>query len=229
MIYEATLFTSYYGQSCINRWNYLRTGTPAVVTGSFALLSAMGGIPPTLTPTQFPTGTMLRIIQQQIVNQVTFVALTVKAIYDVTDFYELPWVPALTGANATQGLSPVMGYGFRTSRVRTDIRRGTKRIVGVDEGQTDGGGVLNSGGAAAAAAIADAMTVTLEYTDEGNTLSFAPIVVKKEPYIPSGSTQTAYRYYPTLAEQMDFIATGILWQPYPSVRSQTSRQYGRGQ
>jgi len=229
MLYEATVFTTYFGQQCIWRWNYVSTGTPASVSGSFGLVSAMGGIPPTLTPTQFPESTMMEVIREAVSSAVQFNAISVKAIYDVVDFYELPWVPTITGVKSGDALSPVMGYGFRTNRVRTDIRRGTKRIEGVIEADVGSGGVLVGDGAAYATAIATRMSATLSYDDEGNTLTYVPTVVSKEPYIPPGSTRTAYRYYPTLTEQMEHVASGVLWQPYANVRSQTSRQYGRGQ
>lgn len=229
MIYEATLFTTFAGQSCVNRWNYLLTGEPASVKGSFGLISAMGAIPPVLTPGYFVPDSMMEEIRQMVSASVSFVAVSVKAIYDVTDFYELPYVPQPTGGIPGEALSPTAALGFRTSRVRTDIRRGTKRFVGVAEGFSSSGGVISGDGAAAMAAVSAEMSEVLTYDDEGNTLSYAPIVVKKQPYIPEDSTREAYRYYPTEAEQMANIAVGILWQPYAQTRTQTSRQYGRGQ
>ena len=73
--------------------------------------------------------------------------------------------------------------------------------------------------------------VKCDYDDEGNTLTFTPIVCKKQKYaVPdSDPVRYAYRYFPTEAEQMDEIAEGVTWQAYTQTRSQTSRQYGRGQ
>jgi len=229
MLYEVSVFTSYYGQSCLNRFNYLSTGTPAAVTGSFALISAMGGIPETLTPGDFPGGTLMSQWQATVSNQVSFTAMSAKAIYDVNDFYELPYVPAPVGDQTGEALSPVMGFGMRTSRVRQDIRRGTKRFEGVPEAHVGGGGVLVSPGTTNIGTLATLMSGALSYDDEGNTLTFTPCVVSKQKYTVTESGREAYRYYPTEADQDDHIASGILWQPYPQVRSQTSRQYGRGQ
>lgn len=229
MLYEATLFTSYYGQQCLNRWNYVMTGTPAVVTGSFALASAMGAIPVPVVG-GFPEDTVLRAIADGVSNQVQFLAFSVKNVYSVTDFYELPYVPIINGLQSGgEGMSPAMAYGFRTNRVRTDIRRGMKRIEGPIEPHVGPGGVLTEGGATITNTIAAAMSEVLSYTDEGNELTFAPSVVKKQPYTPEGSTQESYRYYPTEEQQMLNVAIGVLWQPYNTIRTQGSRQYGHGQ
>lgn len=229
MIYEVTLFQTYYGQQCLNRWNYLMTGTPAVVTGSFGLLDAMGAIPDGVTGL-FPTGGLLATIQTVQSSAVAFDAIVAKAVYDVTDFYELPYIPAKNGDQGTfTGLSPTTSYGFRSNRTRTDIRRGMKRFVGVTENGVVGGGTIEAGMVGALNDIAEAMSDALTYTDEGNDLTFSPIIVSKQAYTPAGSTREAYQYYPTLSEQMDHIAQSILWQPYAQTRTQTSRQYGRGQ
>lgn len=228
MLYEVTLFQSYYGQSCINRFNYLMTGTPAAVQGSFGLISALGAIPAILDGL-FPAGGLWRAIRDQQSDQVTFTATVAKAVYDVEDFYELPYVPAKAGNVSGEALSPVMAYGFRSNRTRTDIRRGTKRFVGVPEANVGGGGVLVGTGASGASFVAGKMTDPITYDDEGSTLTYSPVIVSKEEYTVPSSGNTAYRYYPTLIEQMEHVAQSILWQPYAQVRSQTSRQYGRGQ
>lgn len=43
-IMEVVLTQNYYGQEIINRFNYRASGTPAAVTYSFALVSALGAI-----------------------------------------------------------------------------------------------------------------------------------------------------------------------------------------
>lgn len=229
MIFEATLFTGFAGQSCVNRWNYLSTSVPAAVTLSFALANAMGGIPELPLKTMFPADTVVGTIQRSVSQDVQFQALSVKAIYDVEDFYEIPYVPYPAGTVSGESMSPVMALGFRSSRSRTDIRRGTKRFVGVPESYAGSGGIIGGAGATAAANIANVMSLALTYDDEGNDLTFTPIIVSKQKYqVPDKDTE-AYRYYPTLAEQMEHIAQSIQWQPYSQARSQTSRQYGRGQ
>ena len=75
--------------------------------------------------------------------------------------------------------------------------------------------------------LATAMGATLNYTDEGNALSFAPAIISKEKYTtPSG--KEAYKYYASEVLQAAHTATGILWEIYGETRTQGSRQYGRG-
>lgn len=226
MLYELTMFGSYFGQQIVNRWNYISSGTEASVLKSFALVSAFGAID---TAGVYPAGSPFITILNALSNAFTVNSVVARAasLYDPTDFYERPFVTPKAGANTGQGMSPTIAYGFRTNRVRLDIGRGTKRLVGVCEGEVDAGGVINAGGIAAVNAIATKMTDVLSYTDEGATLTFTPCVVQKEEYTTE-SGKKAYRYYPTLAAQLAHTATSVIWQAYPTVRTQNSRQYGRG-
>jgi len=226
MIYELTLVTLYFNQVCINRWNYVMSGTPAAVTGSFALAFASGFIR-TEIDGGFPFGTLANNVRVNLNEGVRFLEVTSRALYSVTDFYASPINPPKFGTVAGEGSAPFVAFGFRTNRVRTDIRRATKRLVGVTETDVSTGGVITSTRFTALVALADVMSNNLTYTDEGQNLTFAPLVCKKQKYVsPSG--KPAYRYFPTLSEQLDNSATSIIWQPYATVRSQTSRQYGRG-
>jgi len=232
-IYEVVLQQTYNGQQCINRWNYVGSGTPASVTGSFALVSALGAIydggavPPAYPPTK-----LMRLIAAMQSTSVTFDALSVKSIYSVTDFYESPFVQALTGTTTgTDPMSPFIAMGFRTNRVRTDVRRATKRFAGAIEGNSTGGGAISGTFLSGPmAAVAAAMSATLTYDDEGNTLTFTPCVCGKQSY-PSNIAhpeRVAYKYYDTESEQMLHTAQGIVWDAYNTLRSQVSRQVGRG-
>lgn len=228
-LYEVTLTQSFHGVECVNRFNYQLTGTPAAVLGSYALVSAFGAIYDT-GGGGYPSGSLIQKISDIQGNDVTFTGITAKNLYSVTDFYSTPFQPALTGGNASESLSPINAYGFYSSRVRTDVRRGSKRFVGVGIDRVSAGGLLDSSGIAGCTALATALGATLTYNDEGNTLSFAPCVLSKERYTVPGSdpARYAYRYYSTETAQLSHAAVGILWTYYAQVRSQTSRQYGRG-
>lgn len=227
MIYEVTLTQRYFDQLAINRWNYLSTGTPIGVTGSFALLTAMGLID---SAGVFPTGTIGEQLNGFQPVEVVWEGALCKAIREAPlDFYDYAYPAGTNGGNAgTDAASPALAYGFRTNRTRTDIRRATKRFVGVLEGGTNDGGVIDSATLTELEDLAALMSETLSYTDGGNSLTFAPIVVQKEEYTVPSSGKKAYRYYDTISEQMDHIMTGIVWTPYDRVRTQTSRQYGHG-
>lgn len=220
-VYELVLRQQYYGQEIINRWNYISTGTPAAVTGSFALVSAIGAI-------SLAAGSMIGLIRAIQNAEVNFVDVEARNVYSATDFYTRPFaVDTNGGFVGGQTVSPVYAFGFRTNRVRADVRRGTKRFVGMTDTQEEAGGVMNAGIQTQMQGIADIMSDVLSYDDEGNTISFAPAVCGKEAYTtPSG--RTAYRYYGSEATQLANTATGVLWEVYTTVRTQTSRQYGRG-
>jgi len=227
MLYELTMRGSYYGQEIVNRWNYVSTSIPASVSGSFGLVYAFGAIP---TLGSFPIDRPFFLIMQYLNANFSITSIEGRAasLYDPEDFYERPFpTPYAGGHTGSDGMSPTMSYGFRTNRVRLDIARGTKRFPGVNEGQVATGGVVTTDMMALLAVVAESMSDTLSYDDEGTELLYQPAIASKQEYTTE-SGKRAYRYYPTLVEQMEHVATGIVWQPYSTVRTQTSRQYGRG-
>lgn len=228
MLYEVILRGTLFGQTVINRWNYVGSGTPASVLPAFGLAYAFGAIPDGVPPV-FPTSGIIYTIRQNVSDMVKFLSLTVRAAsdYSPTDFYEAPFGTGLTGVVTGDAMPPTSAWGFYTNIVRTDIGRAYKRIPGVPESMSQSGGTINALHLGYLQNIANAMTATLQYDDSGNTLTYIPCVVKKQRYdTPSG--RKAYRYYPTLAEQMEHVAQGVTWTPYGTVRTQNSRQYGNG-
>jgi len=225
-IYEVILESNYAGQEIINRWNYVMSGTPAAVVGSFALASALGAIP---SAGVYPTGTMLAAIAGIMSTTAKFTLITVQNVYDPTDFYSTPFVPDYAGVQTGEGMSPATAVGYFSNRVTRDIRRATKRFAGITESWNGQGGVIVSGALTAIALVATKMGLTLTYDDEGNTLSFAPAVCSKEKYQSNEDpVRYAYRYWSTEAVQLTHTAQGISWDYYPQLRTQASRQYGHG-
>lgn len=226
-ILEAILTQVYYGNVLVNRFHYVMTGTPAAVTPSFALISAMGLLEATGSPVRFPAGTIGHALQTvQSVDNV-FVSTYARNLYSVTDFYESPYPSTVRGVFAGEPASPALALGFKTSRVRTDIRRGYKRFGGVPEGIMGSGGTIATAELAAVQTVADRLSAVLSYDDEGNTLTFTPAVLGLEKYTtPSGSE--AYRPYSTEAVQLTHTAQGFEYSYYTQIRTQVSRQYGRG-
>lgn len=232
-IYEATLAMLYRGQECINRFNYVSSGTASGVSGSAALAWEMGAvIIPESEPPAYPEGTLLDVLANVLVSSVVFQQLTVINLYSVTDFYQAPFVVPYTGAAAPPGLSPASAFGFRTNVVRRDVRRGTKRFTGVPEAATQDGGVIESEEYTSLNAVGAAMGEVLVYGEGVSSISFSPVICGKQRYSPATGLPdpdgSAYRYYPTEVEQLEHDAVGVAWQLYPEVRSQNSRQYGRG-
>lgn len=228
-LYEVTLTGHLFQQEIVNRWNYRSDGDDVPSGNSFALASAMGLIP---VAGAFPADTLAHAIANVIAADMHWEQVIVRAVYDPLDFVDIPFspvAPGLIGSGDTE--SPFLAFGFKTNRVRTDIGRGYKRISGLVEGAIADGGVIESGSVSALTDIADLMSDILPFTESALTINFTPCVVKKQRYTaPSG--KPAYRYIPVAdggeAAQLELIATGITWAPYDTVRSQVSRQYGRG-
>lgn len=226
---EVVLQQNYFNQITINRWNYIASGTPSAVSYSFALASAFGGIE---NGGVYPPGTIITALAALQSDSVLYAQIGAKDVYDAVDFFENPFIPALSGDLGDESLSPVNSFGFRTNRTRTDIRRATKRFVGVTVNSNDDGGqiapTILSG---PMTTLANLMSQTLQYDDNGNILEFQPCVVSREKYTPDPlkPDNVAYKYYDTEAEQLQHVMTSIVWEPYTTVRTQNSRQYGRGQ
>lgn len=226
-ILEAVLSQTYQGQQVINRWYYVSSGTPAAVSLSFALCSAMGLLEAAGSPLTFPAGTIGVALQALQHTDVTFVSTAVRDLYSDTDFYESPYPAGVVGTAGGTAATPALAYGFQTNRVRQSVRRGAKRITGVSEDAMGTGGVLVAPFVVPVQTLADRMSATLTYDDEGNTLTFVPAVLAFDMYT-TPPAPPAYRKYPTEAEQLLHTAQGVLWTPKTFVRTQLSRQYGRG-
>lgn len=230
---ELVLSQTYANQQCVNRWNFQSTGTPAAVSLSYALVHAFGAIlTDGIPPLSYPTGTLMHWIRSMQNTGVSFDSIAARDLYSVTDFYETPFQGGTNGTYSGEGMSPAMAFGFRSTRTRLDIRRATKRFVGVSENHVGSFGSIDTS-ATDIATIVELMGSPLEYDDEGNTITFSPIVLGKERYQTSAPGVTpvkwAYRKYETEAEQLEHIAVGVAWEAYDNVRSQRSRQYGVGQ
>lgn len=221
MLYEVLIRQRYFGKNPINRFHFNMTGTPASVLGSFALTSALGVIP---SAGVYPADTVFDEWRDVVSNDLFFVETQVAALYDVEDFYVRPFLADIAGQQTTESMSPMNAFGLHSSRVRTDIQGGSKRLCGVTETQVGDGGLVVSSTTTALQELCAVLNEGLTYDDEGNTLTFTSAVLGFQEYTtPKG--KKAYKKYATLSEQMDHAALGVLWSPMAAVRSQTSRQY----
>jgi len=127
-ILEVKVFQEYFGQSCLNVFHFLTSGTPAVVSRSFACAASLGFV-----PGYIPNNEGLKATMRQVqVDDLTYTEVQVVNPYDVNDFYVQPITVQPTGAGLALPLSPAVALGIRSNRVRQDIRRGFKRFVGVN-------------------------------------------------------------------------------------------------
>lgn len=222
MLYEVLLRQTYLGQSVINRWHYNGSGTPASVQPSFGLAFAFGVVPDG-EPPAFPDDTVFKRMSELQSVAVAYEELQVTALYDVEDFYVRPFVPVAHGLQTGTAMAPYEQYPFSSSRVRTDIDRGRKAVAGMIESAVGEGGVFEGGIIGNMNNLADAMSETLTYDDEGNTLTFVPCVLGFEKHTRVGKPPL-YKKYATLAEQLDHVAQGILWSAKGRSSTQNTRK-----
>jgi len=231
-ILEVTLTQVFHGQTMVNRWNYLATGTPPPEGFAFGLNDAMGFHPTGGVATD---GTILDgILTLQHPDTQAVQAICINP-YDPEDFDAQPFIPRPIGPYSGQDNAPFISIGFRTNQTRRDVRRGTKRVGGLTEELFEGGGALTGAAITLADDLAALMNDTLSLTVDTATSTYTPCVVKKDKYVVPGSDpeRFAYRYLPPYDDtgrdaQLALIATGLTWEPYSDARSQVSRQYGRG-
>lgn len=224
-LYEITLTGRYLEQTTINRWTYEMTGTPAVVSGSFGLVSAFGAID---SAGVYPSATVLSSIRQLVNEAWTATGIQAFNIYNDSDFYSTGFVGTVNGDRSAEPMPPFNAFGFRSNRTTRAIRRATKRFAGVNEDDVTNGNSFGAGASTNLDVLGVAMSDSLVYTDEGNDLTYAPCVLAKEKYTVPESGNEAYRYYATEVEQLDHIMRSIIWEKYTNVRSQNSRQFGHG-
>jgi len=223
-LYEVVLRQRYFDQLCINVWNYITLPGIGVTPSALELLTLMGFIP-SGDPLAFPDPSIADFLVQIQPDEVSFLSAEARELYSVTDFYEAAYSPPIVGINnATQATTPFNAYGLFTARVRTDIRRGFKRIAGVTEGNVLDGGEVGAEMLAVLTSLADAMSEQLT----GATAVYSPAVISREKIVDPETGKVTYQLYEDEAEQEEHTAFPLVWAPYEFIRSQTSRQYGRG-
>lgn len=224
-VYVATLRGTYASQQIINRFAYVSTVEPTGVNGSNMLAKYLGVPAVSLL---FAEDTVLGEVQDLSNSQYTFDELEVVNLYDDADFYVAPFPSGVVGADSEgTPCTPFIAYGLRSNRITRAIRRGTKRIVGVVEENMAAGGFLEAPALLLLQDLADAMSAVLNPDNTDSEGTYVPSVLHYKPDTsPAGNPTSAP--WPTEAEQLANAAIGVTWEPYTTVRSQTSRQYGRG-
>lgn len=222
MLFEVVLRQSFLTKPAINRFHFNSSGTPASVSLSFALVSALGGIPDPITGA-FPAGSLMEAIAALQADDVLYTEIEAKAMYSVTDFYATPFPAGQAGVRTGQVMNNFDAYAIRSSRVRTDVGRGFKRFAGCTEDRVGAAGVLESGAIADLQAICDILNDVITYDDEGTTLSFTSVVLGFQEYTtPKGNK--AYKPYSTLTAQLDHAAIGVIWGVREMTTTQSSRK-----
>jgi hypothetical protein len=226
-MYRVTLEGNYSGQQTINTFDMLSGDVPSGENGALLVLAGMGLAPYTGIDI-FDDGTFAAALSLAQTVEAFYVQAVCKNLYSNTDFYTFAFPAGTHGQRTGQGMSPVLAAGFTSDRTRLDIRRGQKRFVGVSESDSDAAGYLNSGGLTIWEDVGDAMdNVTVVPVGVGS-FTFTPYVFSKERVVDPDTGKVTYEEWETEAEALDHIAKINVWTLKPTVRSQVSRQFGRG-
>jgi hypothetical protein len=224
-IYEVLIRQNYFDQECLNRIHYVSDEALPVPT-AFALAEAIGAN--SLASAEFDTDSLMGKLQALQNDALIYLEVQVKNLYSATDFFTVAYNPPPNAdATGTQGMSPAVSYGVVSNRVTLAVRRGHKRFAGVSEGAVDAGGVLNSGGLTAVTAVADKLSEDAVATIGMATYTYHPAVLAFNKYTTE-SGKTAYKPYDDADTQLAHAAIGVTYSVMTTVRTQRSRQYGRG-
>lgn len=232
-IMEVTLQTRWLSQICLNVFNFLWDGVGASPGNlSTGLMAQLGWTSWSVEETTYTEDTFANHFQRLVSQNLVFELVTVKDVYSTTDFYE--WTFPIPGT-ASQGAyigtaeAPFIAFGYKSSKVRTDIKRGAKRFPGVSASQQTAGGTWAAGTLTLMANLATAMSLVLNGPAGSNFLSSVvkkekvPVLVDEEP-----TGRFKYEYYTDPAVQIANQMSPVVWDNVTTQRSQVSRQFGRG-
>lgn len=226
-LYEVTLTQEFRGEVFINRWNYRQLsgapGTPTALDLAGALGMTYGPTAPDDDP---PAGTLMAAVQSVQASDLNYISATVINLYNDSDFVIIPLTP-LAGGNLNAGSAPFVSIGFRGVRTSRAVRNAQKRFGGVPAANIDPGGFIDSSYLATARA-AETIFGTPP-VGASTTYEFVTLSLRKEDVVIDGKLVRKYSKWPTEAEALANVYPVSAWQVYGRVRSQTSRQYFRGQ
>lgn len=223
-IYAVTLRQRLAGQQVINRFAYVQTDDIATPS-SLQLLTLMGFIPAG-DPLAYPEDTLFSALRAAQSGSVSYLEVEARELYTDTDFYVAPFISPTPGEYPVPASSPALAFGLFSDRLKLSVRRGFKRLAGVTESGIGEDGILEADMLALVAVVGEKMG---EVLDSGMTSLgvYAPAILSfKEYETPSG--KKAREKYPTENEQRTHAAWPVSWFAYDRVRTQTSRQVGRG-
>lgn len=188
-VYNLVLQQSLYGQFVYNIFQYrqLTSGTNPSYTDAGSLIQAF----------QIDVLTSLDNIS---VSDLAYVNIDVWNLFDPDELAsDNTLVPSAGAVTPTDVLSRFMAWEFRSHRATRSIRRGYKRIAGLDESMLTNS-QPTAGMVTALATAAAALSADIQWNDEPLTPTFQPVIVKRIKYTaPSGNP--AYRL-PESAEEM---------------------------
>lgn len=228
---ELTLQTRFAGQIFLNRFNYVWDEvSPSPDNLAQKLIDATGVN--TYAGGEYEGNTLIWAIKAMLHQLCTFEIMTARDVDNVFDIAEFlfPTGDAGQGSNIGDAAPPFVALGFRTSKTRGDIKRGAKRFSGLGENVFGTSGTISS----AYLSLGNQVAVELSrILPDGGTGQFKPAVVHKKKVEvlnddggPTGRFKYVYWGDDDLNVQNSMFP--VVFDLVTSIRSQTSRQFGRG-
>lgn len=166
------------------------------------------------------------VIQDATAALSAIVRVRVRDIYDDLEFVD--YVGSSAGDLIGEMLPPYVAVRLRSPQLAIGAKRWQKFYGGITEGQ-QAGGQLNSGADTLWQAVATALSDPI--VDPGvGAKTFRLVMLRKERYLPVGNVAPnyAYRYYETLAEQLDHMFDITDIAAMNELTTTNSRKSGRG-
>jgi len=237
-MFEVVLTGSYFNQLVVNTFSYYNpVFSPGADPTAQALLDAMGWtrFDDPLNPDEYPTDSIADTFWRSVNAGYKFEGVFARDIYSDTNIAEYIFPPDAAGSSgvlAGEQMAPFLAAGFRTNRVNMNIKRGQKRLAGTTEPMWLDGGAAGPTAVGTYGALATAMSQVLPNGAFVAPNEFSPCVFKKERYeVEEDGVLTgrfAYAYFINPETQELNTAWPVTWTFVNTLRSQTSRQYGRG-
>lgn len=216
-LYEVTVRTTYNGKDCVNVFGYANQN-PISSPNALELLTLMGFVP-TGDPLAYPAGTLFASWLGTVSSGVVFIEAEARELYSLTDFYLAPILPGTVGALAGTAMSPYNAFALATNRVRVDIRRGQKRLVGVTEESVGAFGGLTGSTQTDLDALAGKMSEELV----GASTTYSPAIISRERVVVSPGV-VEYRLYADEETQLAHTAFPVVWTAKDTITTQNSRK-----
>lgn len=216
-LYEVTVRSTYNAKDCVNVFGYAVSGGLSA-PNALELLTLMGFIP-SGDPLAYPAGTVFAAWLGTVSSGVVFIEAEARELYSLTDFYLAPILPGTVGALTGTAMSAYNAFSLSTNRIRVDIRRGQKRLVGVTEESVGAFGGLTGTTQTDMDALAALMSAELV----GGSATYSPAIISRERVEVSPGV-VEYHLYATEAEQLDHTAFPVTWTAKDTITTQNSRK-----
>jgi len=236
-LYELTVTGTTLGQQSIWRSNWRQIDIdPLGNLNAYRLLQALGYNE--AAPAAPVAGSAFALFMACALEAAGIESLFVRNLFDPLDFFEIPLPTVWIGGQDDADVMPPFICGqWRSSRTNLLVRRGHMSTWGIAEENVTNDSVVSGVDLTVPMDdFAEVMSAPVTHTIGLQIYSYRNAILGKERYMVAGSgtdpitnpARWAYKYYPTIEEQLVHAAIGVTWTRMSAVSSRNSRKVGRG-